>query len=140
MRQMLGSVDMRVCALALLLAGCTTAPYYPFEAGHDVHFILALPGPAKVHPVCTIGTSAAKPPWRKLTKASEVATIRVAPGTHDVSVWERYTRSGASTRLDVERDLWLVVRLDLGSKDGEIKVYERPPRDIDWRPLIAVPR
>ena len=131
---------MRVFALALLLAGCTASPYYAFDEGHDVHFILAVSGPTRVRPVCTVGNEVAKPPWRKLRGSSEVATIRVAPGEHTVSIWERYARSGARARLDVERDLWLVMHVEPGKKDGRFEVYEQPPRDLDWQPLIAVPR
>ncbi len=130
---------MRVFALALLLAGCKGSPYCVFEEGHDLHFILAVSGPTKVRPVCTVGSDVAKPPWRKLRGNSEVATIRVAPGKHTVSVWERYARSGARARLDVRRDLWLVMHVEPGKRDGSFDVYERPPRDRRWLPLIAVP-
>ena len=64
----------------------------------------------------------------------------VQAGKHTVSVWERYARSGARARLDVGRDLWLVMHVEPGKRDGSFDVYERPPRDLRWLPLIAVPR
>ena len=131
---------MRAFVLALFFAGCTASPYYTFEEGHDVHFILAVSGPTRVRPVCTVGSEVAKPPWRRLRGNSEVATIRVAPGAYTVSVWERYARSGARVRLDVQHDLWPVMRIESGKRDGSFKVYKQPPRDLDWKPLIAVPR
>ncbi len=130
---------MRVFAVALLLVGCST-PFVAFEGGHDVHIILVVSGTTKVRPVCTVGSEVVKPPWRLLRGTAEVAAIRVRPGKHRVSVWERRARSGARGSVTVDRDLWLVTHVRPGRNDGRFEVYHQPPRDFEWQPLVAVPR
>jgi len=130
---------MRAFAFVLLLAGCST-PFVPFDEGHDVHVILVVSTPRKVEPVCTVGSETIKPPWRRLRGTAEVATIRVRSGSYRVSVWEGLARSGARGSVRVDRDLWLVARVRPGRNDGGLTVHDQPPRDIDWLPLVAVPR
>jgi hypothetical protein len=141
---------MRLSAGLLLLAcGCGSGPYGPFGAGHDVHVILvAKPTPKKgvtVAPVVTLGPESVTSPARLLkapdAPAVEVAVLLAPKGRHRLAVREPRLGIGASTDLDVERDVWVVMEMRHGDPEGRLRVYDRPPVEEIGRyvPLVPVP-
>lgn len=145
---------MRIGAILLLVAGCSSAPYVPFDGGYDIHFILVPERPAKgeqaagttggleVRPVCTVSALVAKPPARTLPPAAEVALLRVPRGSHRIAVWDAINHAGGRATIDVERDLWVVMRVVPGDAASRLEVYDKPPRrklEGGWQPLVAVP-
>ena len=135
---------MRMGALGiLLLLGCQ-GPYRPFDAGHDVRFILhsdpAPDRPTSVRPVCTLGARVSKSKdfiIRPDAAAVEVAVIRVAAGTHRLSISLPGTNIRAERTITVGDDVWVVMKLP----SGGLSVFDTPPhRSIGpIVPLVAVP-
>jgi hypothetical protein len=140
---------MRIGALLLLFAGCSSAPYVPFDGGYDVHFILVVEGQdaaknggLEVQPVCTVSSLVAKPPARKLPPAAEVAQLRVPKGSHRIAIWDARNHAGGRATIDVEKDLWVVMLVEPGDPAARLEVFDKPPRDRleeGWQPLVAVP-
>jgi hypothetical protein len=141
---------MRLPAGILLVAcACGSGPYGSFDAGHDVHVILiAKPTPRKgltVRPVVTLGpesvTSASRLLREREAPAVEVAVLRAPKGRHRITVREPRLNIGASTDLEVERDLWVVMEMRHGEPEGRLRVYDRPPIEEIGRyvPLVPVP-
>ena len=132
-------------AFLLLLAvgaGCNK-PYVRFDEGYDVHFILvpqAEGKPVRMQPVCTVADEVRRLSARTISGAAEVAIIHVPAGDHRASVWDKKTRSGGRTSLDVDHDIWLVMTVIPGDRDASIEVLDMPPRDRAWTPLVADPR
>ena len=135
---------MRMGALGIrLLLGCQGSSG-TFDAGHDVRFILLSdPAPDRatsVRPACTLGPHVSKSKdftIRPDAAAVEVAVIRVAAGTHRLSISLPGTDVRAERTITVGDDVWVVMRLPSGS----LSVHDTPPhRSIGpIVPLVAVP-
>jgi len=141
---------MRLVPLSflLLLLGCQSSPYGPFDSGHDVHVIVrADPVPDKglhVRPVCTLEDQVIRSSARVIGKknaAYEVAAFRSAGGKRRFAIWEPRTWTDARAELEVDHELWIVLTIEPKARQGKLQVYNRPPDDEigAWHPLVAVP-
>jgi hypothetical protein len=142
-------MSLRVLGLLALLAGCGKGPAAAFDAGQHVHVIVKLTERPKVaiglRPVVTIGERVAKSERRPLGPkgplALETAVVRVPRGDHRLSIWEPTTRTGARDNFRVEGDLWIVMEIAPGARQGRLRYFDRPPHaEIGkWIPLVPVP-
>jgi hypothetical protein len=140
---------MRLAAGILLLAcGCGSGPYGSFDTGHDVHVILlAKPAPRKgitVRPVVTLGrktvTSPARVLGEKEAPAVEVAVLRAPKGRYRLTIREPGRNVDASTDLEVEGDVWVVMEMRPKDPEGRLRVYDGPPvEETRYVPLVPVP-
>ena len=136
---------MRPRALLLLaLASCSIRPYEAFDTGYEVHFVLYVEGPAvDVRPVCTVGPAVERSGTVKLAPAAEVAVVNVPRGRYRLSVWDPATGAGGRLTHDVDRDLWVLLRVEPGRARGKLRVFNKPPQDRipqGWPSLVDVPR
>jgi hypothetical protein len=142
-------MSLRVLGLLALLAGCGKGPAAAFDAGQHVHVIVRLTERPKValrlRPVVTIGERVDKSGPRSIGPkgplAFETAIFRVPGGDHRLSVWEPTTRTGARDEIGVEGDLWIVMDISPGARQGRLRYFDRPPHaEIGkWIPLVPVP-
>ena len=143
-------LPMRLWAIGLLAfvaVGCRS-PYGQFDSGHQVHVIFwpkeRPRKPISVRPTCTLGAQVAESLPRTIggkggARAIEVAQFRAPTGEYRLSIWEPRTRIEARVDLDVTQELWIVLVLEKGKRNGKVNVHDVPPERLDWQPLVAVP-
>ncbi|MFQ5844629.1 MAG: hypothetical protein ACE5JG_06520 [Planctomycetota bacterium] len=141
---------LRPAPLLLALAACGPARFdTPFDAGQEVHFIVSVESrphaPVEVQPVCTVGSFEARSrPWTFApagARSLEVATLEVPAGHYRVSIWDPRTRAQGRADAQVDRELWVVLRIRPDGNRSRLDVFSDDPfEDIGpWRPLTPIP-
>jgi len=139
----------RALALLVLLLAACRGPWTAFDAGHDVHFILAVSPkpnqPLPVEPVCTVGTEIARSEERILggggPGAAEVAVFHVPSGPHSLSLYDPRTGVRAAQVVGVDHEMWIVVGIVPGRPEATLDLYRQPPHEPvgPWDPLVVIP-
>ncbi len=138
--------------VGLTLVGCVgqKGPIPPYDTRHSIHFLVHAdppPKPAlKMRPECRVGDQIRKTPMLRLPdegfSAVEVAIIGAVGGKHTLGIADPLTGAvGVKEKVEVNRDLWVVLEISSKTRVGRLRIYERPPNDQvgRWRPLVRLP-
>lgn len=140
-----------VLLAGLAAGGCFNqkGPTPPYDAGHTVHFLVHADPPPRpglsTRLSCRVGERTKRASSLRLPSdgfsAVEVAMIVTPRGEHRIEMADPVTGAkGIKKKVEVDRDLWVVLRIDSKTRAGKLKVYEKPPNDEvgRWRPLVPL--